>query len=99
MGDEVQKELHSLQLNVNKIQAEIDGKLSSVAKELCSLNQNFKEFTEHYYGDSMQNPGIPIRLDRLEQAKKRQSTIGYILLPIVASLVLKVLWDVFSKSL
>jgi hypothetical protein len=99
MGDEVQKELHKLQLEVNTIQSKIDGKLSNVAKELSSLNENFKEFTEHYYGDGMQNPGIPIRLDRLEQAKKRQSTIGYILLPVVASLVLKVIWDIFSKSL
>ena len=87
--------------------ARMNSQLTSEFKGINDKFDNIEEFMNQYYGDnSLEKPGMPIRVDRLEQELKRMNEfksrlyklLGGLSVPILIGFG-KAVWDVVKSAL
>jgi len=81
---------------VDNLATFIRGEFKNFETKLDEISREQRELRNDLYGKDSDTPGIKMKVDRLEQDKKRAEKHLFVVYTTAITLLLKSLWDWFS---
>lgn len=83
--------------DVENLKTFMNGKFELTDEKLDSVIIILGELRADLYGKDSDTPGMKIKVDRLEQARKKQDQSLAVVYGTTVALILKALWDYITK--
>lgn len=100
--DDVEKRLTGAQMQINRVVSEIESEAGTFTRVGQSIKKRLHEHDTHFYGlPGSDNPGLLVRMDRLETAARDVKFIKHGIIMALLGLVVNmgvVAWGIFLRA-